>query len=207
MEKNNKLPEYVSEELVPRFSGTNSMTLANVKATNNEIINGGHYILSKESRYKADSLFLSFNRYKHTCYAIITLLSKQEFDHEKRLEEGRMHCDGTSNLLWGYYVNPYQIYVTPKGFTEYFNIKTLESEIGVEYKERYSFNENKLKVDRGYLVRNNIVPGIVTYGILDDINPEYLEFTTIEQDESLGRYKLPIENVVNGTIEIEPVDL
>ena len=207
-----KLPEYVVEESIPRFSGIDSLVLASVVAdkynklvkTHEQVING-HYIIAKESRYDADDLFLNVNKRSH---AIITLLSTQKFEcKKKQLKEIKRFCNSTENLLWGYNCNQLLIYVAPEGFSEYFKIKTLESEIGVEYKKRYSFDSNKLKVDCGYEIRNDIVPGIITYGILNSIHPEYLEFTTIEQGDVLGEYKLPIEHVINGTIEIEPVDL
>lgn len=206
MEKKNKLPEYVIEELIPRFNGINSTVLASVKATNNEIIDAGHYILTKESRRYGDDLFLCFD--KHHTYAIITLLSKPAFDNKKEHEARRMYCDtdyspgsGDGDLLWGYDGNLRQIYVTPKGFSDYLEIKTLESEIGIEYKHCYSFNESKLKINCGYEIKNSIVSKIVQYGILNSVKPEHLNFTIIERDGTIGTYKLPIEHVVNGTIK------
>lgn len=214
MEKN-KLPEYVIEESIPRFSGIDSIVLASVKADKyNKLIKtheqaiDGHYILTKESSYNADALFLCFDKHQHDTYAIITLLSNQAFDRKKkRLKEIKRFCNSTDNLLWGYDRNQQVIYVAPEGFSEYFKIKTLESEIGVEYGKRYRFDENKLKINRGYEMRNSIVPGIILYGILNSVGPKHLDFTMIAQDGTLSTYELPIEYVVNGTIEIKPVDL
>jgi hypothetical protein len=212
MEKKNKIPEYVIEELIPRFSGIDSTVLASVKATNNEIIDAGHYILHKESRRYGDDLFLCFDKHQHNTYAIITLLSKPAFDNAKEHKARRMYCDtdyspGTGNLLWGYDGNLRQIYATPKGFSDYLEIKTLNSEISIDYKHCYSFDENKLKINRGYEIRNSIVAGVIQYAILNSVKPEHLDFTIIERDGTIGKYNLPIEHVLNGTIEINPVDL
>jgi len=213
MEKKNKLPEYVIEESIPRFSGIDSTTLANVKADKyNKLIKtheqaiSGHYILAKDSCYDNDALFLSVD--KSNTHAVITLLSNQAFDRKKkRLKEIKRFCNSTDNLLWGYDCHQLVIYVAPEGFSEYFKIKTLESEIGVEYKKRYCFDENKLNINRGYVIRNSVITSMISYGILNSINPKQLEFTVIDQNGSLSKYELLIEYVVNGTIEIEPVDL
>ena len=211
MEKK-KLPEYVIEELIPRFSGINSTVLASVKATNNEIIDAGHYIITKESRRYGDDLFLCFDKHQHNTYAIITLLSKPAFDNKKEHEQRRMFCDtdysaGTGNLLWGNNTNLHQIYATPKGFSDYLEIKTLDSEISIDYKHCYSFDESKLNINHGYEIKNNIVPGISSYGILNNVSPEHLDFTMIERDGTIGKYNLPIEHVLNGNVYIKPVDL
>jgi hypothetical protein len=206
-------PVYVIEESFPRFSGIDSMVLASVTADKfNQLDNsgehgmiGGHYILAKESYYNNDYLFLRLNKCKDNACTIITLLSEEAFDRKRIREEKRMKCDDSWNLLWDYYANQYQIYVTPTGFTDYFKIKTLESEIGIEYKKRYGFDKNKLNINRGYKIKSDVVP--CTYGILNKINPEYLEFTTIEKGGFLGTYKLLLDYVLNGTIEIEAVDL
>ena len=215
MENKNKLPEYVIEESIPRFSGIDSTVLASVKADKfNKLIKtheraiDGHYILIKESCYDNDALFLSVDKYQHNTYAIITLLSNQAFDcKKKQLKEIKRFCNSTDNLLWGYDCHQLLVYVAPEGFSEYFKIKTLESEIGVEYKKRYRFDETKLNVNRGYEIRNSIITSMISYGILNSVNPKQLEFTVIEQDGSLSKYELLIEYVVNGTIEIKPVDL
>jgi len=213
MENKNILPEYVIEESIPRFSGIDSTTLANVKADKyNKLIKtheqaiSGHYILAKDSCYDNDALFLSVD--KSNTHAVITLLSNQAFDRKKkRLKEIKRFCNSTENLLWGYDCHQLVIYVAPEGFSEYFKIKTLESEIGVEYKKRYRFDENKLNINRGYVIRNSVITSMISYGILNSINPKQLEFTVIDQNGSLSKYELLIEYVVNGTIEIEPVDL
>jgi len=212
MEKN-KLPYYVIEELIPRFSGIDSTTLANVKADRyNKLIKtheqaiDGHYILAKDSCYDNDTLFLHVD--KSNTHAVITLLSNREFDRKKKhLKEIKRFCNSTDNLLWGYDCHQLLVYVAPEEFSEYFKIKTLESEIGVEYKKRYSFDENKLKINRGYEIRNSIVAGVIQYAILNSVKPEHLDFTIIERDGTIGKYNLPIEHVLNGTIEINPVDL
>ena len=213
MENKNKLPEYVIEESIPRFSGIDSTVLASVKADKyNKLIKtheqaiDGHYILTKESCYDNDALFLSVD--KSNTHAVITLLSTQKFDcKKKQLKEIKRFCNSTENLLWGYDYHQLVIYVAPEWFSEYFKIKTLESEIGVGYKKRYRFDENKLNINRGYEIRNSIVSGIIQYGILNSASPEHLDFTMIEQDGTIGKYKLQIEYVLNGTIEIKPVDL
>lgn len=213
MEKKDKLPEYVIEESIPRFSGIDTPTIASVKADKyNRLIKtseqaiSGHYILAKDSCYDNDALFLSVD--KSNTHAIITLLSNQAFDRKKkRLKEIKRFCNSTDNLLWGYDCHQLVIYVAPEGFSEYFKIKTLESEIGVEYKKRYRFDENKLNINRGYVIRNSVITSMISYGILNSINPKQLEFTVIDQNGSLSKYELLIEYVVNGTIEIEPVDL
>ena len=213
MENKNKLPEYVIEESIPRFSGIDSTTLANVKADKyNRLIKiseqaiSGHYILAKDSCYDNDALFLSVD--KSNTHAVITLLSNQAFDRKKkRLKEIKRFCNSTDNLLWGYDCHQLVIYVAPEGFSEYFKIKTLESEIGVEYKKRYRFDENKLNINRGYVIRNSVITSTISYGILNSINPKQLEFTVIDQNGFLSKYELLIEYVVTGTIEIEPVDL
>lgn len=213
MEKKDKLPDYVIEESVPRFSGIDSPVLASVKADKyNKLIKAseqaidGHYILAKESCYDNDALFLKVD--KSNTHAVITLLSDQAFDRKKKhLKAINRFCNSTDNLLWGFSCSQLLIYVAPEGFSEYFKIKTLESEIGVEYKKRCSFDENKLKINRGYVIRNNIVPGISTYAILNSIRPERLEFTTIQRDGSIGKDELSIINVEDGNIYIEPVDL
>jgi hypothetical protein len=212
MEKN-KLPDYVIEESIPRFSGIDSPVLASVKANKyNKLIKAsdqainGHYILTKESCYDSDTLFLKVD--KSNTHVVITLLSDQAFDRKKKqLKAINRFCNSTDDLLWGFQLSQLLIYVAPEGFSKYFKIKTLKSEIGVEYKNRYSFDENKLKVNHGYEIRNSLVPGIIGYGILNSIHPSCLEFTTIERDGSLSKYKLLVEYVVNGTIEIEAVDL
>ena len=215
MKKKNKLPEYVIEELIPRFRGIDTPTIANVQC---DFLNiNGNYIMSKTSEPDHDKLHLNVDYSKRNTYDI-TLCSdkmyrdiKESYEHRK---DGRY--DEVDGMLTTYRhsITTGLTYVTSIGFNDHFKICALRKDFGIDIKKNYKFDASKLKVNDVFKITFNykLKKIDVRYGILLSVNDKTLKFQLsigFDPDDDYGpmKYDINIDDIINGKVMIERVYL
>ena len=213
MKKKNKLPEYVIEELIPRFRGIDNPTIANVKC---EILNmNGNFIVSKTSMPDYDKLHLNIDDSLSSEYEI-TLCSDQVFNEKKEsYDRYRIgEYDKIDGMLTTYHhtATTGSTYVTPDGFEKHFKFRTLFEDFGIDIKKKYKFNESKFKLNDVFKISfTRQFDEKICYGILIKIEDTKLSFKVPKNpyvdDNTPYTYECSIDWIVDGTVEIERIDL
>lgn len=214
MKKKNKLPEYVIEELIPRFRGINTPTIANVKC---DFLNmNGNFIMFKASEpdhdelyFDLDSIFKSYD---------IKLCSDKMY---REIKESYERCkineyDEVDGMLttYRYSITSGLTYVTSAGFENHFKIQALSKDFGIDIKKNYKFDTSKLKVNDVFQItfKGKLKQTNVRYGILLSVNDKTLKFqlsTGFDPDDNYGpmKYEINIDDIVSGKVILERVDL
>ncbi len=213
--KNNKLPEYVVEELIPRFRGIDAPTIANVECGFLNMT--GNFIMSKTSTPDYDKLHLNADDTMMGTYDIILCPDKtyrEVKDSYVRYKDHRY--DETDGMLTTYHhsITTGMTYVTSLGFENHFKIRTLSKDFGIDIKNNYKFDTSKLKLNNVFKItlkyENKKVD--IRYGILLSVNDTTLKLSLsmgFDEDDDYGptTLEINIDNIINGVVTLERVVL
>lgn len=203
--KNNKLPEYVIEELIPRFRGIDAPTIANVKCDQLGI--DGNYIMSKTSEPDYDKLHLNADDTMMGTYDIVLCSDKAYREIKELYEDSKgLRCDETDGMLSTYHhsITTGLTYVTSIGFENHFKIRTLSKDFGIDIKKNYKFSKSKLKINDVFKISYKGWFDDDMYGILIKIEDETLCFKFAQYSDL---YECDIDWIIDGKIEIKRVVL
>ena len=205
MKKNNKLPEYIIEELIPRFRGIDTPTIANIECS---FLNmNGNFIMSKTSEPDYDKLHLNANDTMMGTYDIVLCSDKAYREIKDSYERSNDHqYDETSGMLSTFHhsITTGMTYVTSFGFENHFKICTLSKDFGIDIKTNYKFDKSKLKVNDVFKLSSKRLFDKDIYGILIKVEDESLYFKFAEYSDM---YECYINWIINGKVEIERVIL
>jgi hypothetical protein len=209
----NKIPEYVIEELIPRFRGIDTPTIANVECA---FLNmNGNFIMSKTSEPDYDKLHLNANDTMMGNYDIALCSNKAYREIKELYDDSKEHrYDETDGMLSTYHhsITTGMTYVTLLGFENHFKIRTLSKDFGIDIKKNYKFDKSKLKLNDVFeiTIKYKTKKADIRYGILLSDND-----TTLQLNLSMGfdedAYKpatlgISIDDIINGTVTLERVD-
>ena len=213
--KKTKLPEYVIEELIPRFRGIDTPTIANVKC---DFLNmNGNFIMSKTSEQDYDKLHLNANDTMPGMYDI-TLCSDKAYheikdSYERSMEHSYDEVDGMLTTYRRTFTTGVT-YVTLAGFENHFKIRTLQKGFGIDIKKNYKFDASKLKLNNVFEItfKCKLKSDEVRYGILLSVNDKILKFKLSEgfdPDDYYApmTYEIDIDDIINGNVTLERVEL
>lgn len=203
-----KMPDYIIEESIPRFSGIDTPTIAYVKC---DFLNiDGNYIISRtlhsdwddELQLRGDDsspysdydiVLVSDNQYKILCERKSGRLSTHAID-----ECGGMLTTYRHSMFNG------NTWVTQEGFNKHFTVRTLSNDFKIEQFVNRKFDDTKLVKGGLYKITAN---GHVDYGILKTVDVTKLEFTVPDPDEHHFAYTCEIDWIVDGTVSLEYIQL
>ena len=208
----NKLPEYVIEESVPRFSGIDIPTIAYVEC---KFLNmDGNFIMSKTSKPDYDELRLVFNNTMGGLYDI-TLCSDKMYREIKDSYERNNDFDEVDGMLTTYRhsITTGKTYVTSVGFEHHFKIRSLRKDFGIDIEPIYKFDASKFQVNDVFKITSGKCANGIQYGILMTIRDTSLIFKMPSNPYCRDDRKCPYEYVcdikwvVDGSVKLERVDL
>ena len=210
----NKLPDYVIEELIPRFRGIDTPTIAHVEC---KFLNmNRNFIMSKTSKRDFDELHFNIDGAMFTTYDI-TLCSDKMYretkDSYERYESGKY--DEVDGMLTTYKHSIAGVtYVTSIGFMNHFKIRTLVDDFTIDIKKNYKFDPSKLKVNDVFIITINykIRSSAVRYGILLSIDDTTLKLKLAagfdqDDDNKPMTYEINIDEIISGKVTLERIDL
>jgi len=213
--KQNNIPEYVIEELIPRFRGIDTPTIAYVKC---DFLNmNGNFIMSKTSKPDYDILQLNADDTMMGTYAIMLCQDKAYREVKESIERHKDdQYDEIDGMLTTYRhsITGGTTYVTSVGFVQHFKIHPLRKGFGIDIKKNYKFDISKLK-------RNDVFKITIKYGrkkfderygILLSVNDTTLKLKLSmgfdpDDDYAPMAYEIKIDDIVNGKVTLEKVDL
>ena len=209
----NKLPDYVIEELIPRFRGIDTPTIAHVEC---ELLNmNRNFIMSKTSKPDYDELHFDIDGGMFSTYDI-TLCSDKMYREIKNSYEHDGQYDEIDGMLTTkrYSITTGMTYVTSVGFMNHFKIRTLVDDFTIDIKMNYKFDPSKLKVNDVFKITINdkIRSSIVRYGILLSVNDTTLELKLAtgfvqDDDNTPMKYEINIDEIISGKVTLERVEL
>lgn len=215
MKKKNKLPEYVIEELIPRFHGIDTPTIANVKC---DFLNmNGNFIMSKTSEPDHDELYFDLDD-SIIKSREIKLVSDEIY---RKTKESYERCkineyDEVDGMLttYRYSIASGVTYVTLDGFNNHFKINTLQKDFGIDIKSNYKFYTSRLKVNDVFEITFNYKMRKCEkrYGILLIIKDTTLTFklsSGFDPDDDYAPMKceINIDDIVSGKVKLEQIKL
>jgi hypothetical protein len=214
--KQNNIPEYVIEELIPRFRGVDTPTIANVKC---DFLNmNGNFIMSKTSKSDHDVLHFDldgdvmFKSYDIRLYSDKMYCETKESYERCKIDE----YDEVDGMLTTYHhsITTGTTYVTSIGFENHFKIRALRKDFGIDIKKNYKFDSSKLKVNDVFEITFDykLKQRDVRYGILLSVKDTTLKLKLsigFDPDDDYGpmNYRLNIDDIVSGKIKLERVNL
>lgn len=210
----NKLPDYVIEELIPRFRGIDTPTIAHVECSYLNM--NGNFIMSKTSKPDYDELHFNIDGGMFSTYDI-TLCSDKMYRETKDSYEcyrsGKY--DEVDGMLTTYKHSIAGVtYVTSIGFMNHFKIRTLQEDFTIDIKENYKFDESKLKVNDVFKItfKGKLKQTDVRYGILLSVDDTTLKLklaTGFVQDDDNGpmTYEINIDEIISGKVMLDKIDL
>jgi hypothetical protein len=209
----NKLPDYIIEELIPRFRGIDTPTIAHVEC---KFLNmNRNFIMSKTSKPDYDELHFDIDGGMFSTYDI-TLCSDKMYREIKNSYEHVGQYDEIDGMLTTkcYSITTGMTYVTSVGFMNHFKIRTLVDEFTIDIKKNYKFDSSKLKVNDVFIITINykIRSSAVRYGILLSVNDTTLELKLAtgfvqDDDNTPMKYEINIDEIISGKVTLERVDL
>ena len=215
MKKKDIVPEYVIEELIPRFRGIDTPTIANAKC---DFLNmNGNFIMSKTSKPDYDTLHFNANETMFGTYDIVLCSDKAYREIKESYENNKDNrYDEFDGLLTTYRhsITTGMTYVTSIGFVQHFKINALRKDFGIDIKKNYKFDTSKLK-------RNDVFKLTFKckykkfderYGILLSVNDQTLKLKLSigfdpDDDYAPMMYEINIDDIVNGKVILEKVNL
>lgn len=215
MKKKNAIPEYVIEELIPRFRGIDTPTIANVKC---DFLNiDGNFIMSKTSKPDYDELHLNANDTMFGGYDI-KLCSDKTYDFNKKEFEGweNNQYDEVDGMLTSYHhsISTGTTYVTFAGFGRHFRINVLRKGFGIDIKKNYKFDKSKFKRNDVFkiMIKYKFKKVDERYGIVLSVNDKTLKLKLSigfdpDDDYRPMNYDIKIDDIVNGKVTLERVEL
>jgi len=217
MKKKNdiSIPEYVIEELIPRFRGIDTPTIANVKC---DFLNmNGNFIMSKKSMPDYDKLYLNANDTMMGMYDIVLCSDKAYREIKDSYERRKDHkYDEVDGMLTTYHhsFTDGMTYVTSVGFVHHFKINVLRKGFGIDIKKNYKFDASKLKVNDVFkiIIKYRAKKFDERYGILLTVKDTTLKFKLSigfdpDDDYAPMEYEINIDNIVSGKVTLERVEL
>ena len=213
--KQNSIPEYVIEELIPRFRGIDTPTIANVKC---DFLNmNGNFIMSKSSEEDYDELHLNADNTMFGRYDIALCSDKDYLEIKESYENNKDNrYDEVDGLLttFRHSISNGVTYVTFDGFEKHFKINVLRKGFGIDIKKNYKFDKSKLKVNEVFkITAGKLTNNIECYGILMEIRDTSLVFKmpsnpyNREDSGSPYEYICDIKWIIDETIKLERVEL
>jgi hypothetical protein len=215
MEKKNAIPEYVIEELVPRFRGIDTPTIANVKC---DFLNmNANFIMSKTSKPDYDELHLNANETMCGSYNIVLCSDKAYREIKESYENNKDNrYDEFDGLLTTYHhsITTGMTYVTSIGFVQHFKISALRKDFGIDIKKNYKFDTSKFKRNDVFkiIIKYKVKKFDERYGILLSVNDKTLKLKLSigfdpDDDYRPMNYDIKIDDIVNGKVTLERVNL
>lgn len=215
MKKKNKLPEYVIEELIPRFRGIDIPTIANVEC---KILNmNGNFIMSKISEPDHDELHLNVDDSVMNEYDIKLFSNELYRETKESYERCRINeYDEVDGMLTTYHhsIVTGSTYVTLDGFNKHFKIHTLRKDFGIDIKKNYKFDKSKLKVNAVFEITFNhkMRKCDIRYGILLSVDDTTLKFKLSmgfdpDDDYAPMKCEIKVDEIINGKVKLERVKL
>ena len=205
----NKLPDYVIEELIPRFRGIDTPTIAYVEC---KFLNmNRNFIMSKTSKPDCDELHFNIDGAMFSTYDI-TLCSDKLYRETKDSYEyyrsGRY--DEVDGMLTTYkHSIAGATYVTLEGFEKHFKIRSLRQDFGIDIKPIYKFDTLKFKVNDVFKITSGKGHDI-QYGILTMVKEDELNFK-MPSDNPLSNnpfeYVCDIKWIIDRSVKLERVEL
>lgn len=215
MKNKTKLPEYVIEELIPRFRGIDIPTIANVKC---DFLNmNGNFIMSKSSEEDYDELYFEANDTMFGRYDIVLCSDKAYREIKESYERSKDHkYDEVDDMLTTcrYSISNGMTYVTSLGFENNFKIRALRKDFGIDIKKNYKFDKSKLKVNDVFkiIIKYRANKFDEKYGILLSVKDTTLKLKLSigfdpDDDYAPMEYEINIDNIVSGKVTLEKVEL
>jgi len=213
--KKTKLPEYVIEELIPRFRGIDTPTIANVKC---DFLNmNGNFIMSKTSEDDYDELHLNADNTMFGRYGIVLCSDKAYREVKESYERSKDHkYDEVDDMLTTcrHSISNGMTYVTFLGFENNFKIHALRKDFGIDIKKNYKFDKSKLKVNDVFkiIIKYRAKKFDERYGILLSVKDTTLKLKLSigfdpDDDYAPMEYEINIDNIVSGKVTLERVEL
>lgn len=213
--KQNNIPEYVIEELVPRFRGIDTPTIAYAEC---KFLNmDGNFIMTKTSKPDYDELHLGFDDTLTGKYDIKLCSDKMYREIKESYEHHKYErYDEVDGMLTTFHhsITNGTTYVTSVGFVEHFKINTLRKGFGIDIKKNYKFDTSKLKKNDVFriMIKYKCKKYDERYGILLSVNEKTLKMKLSigfdpDDDYAPMAYEIKIDDIINGKVTLEKVNL
>ena len=210
MKKKNKLPEYVIEELIPRFRGIDTPTIANVKC---DFLNmNGNFIMSKTSESDYDELHFDLDVTSRDIKLVSDEIYRETKESYERCKINEY--DDVDGMLttYRYSITTGVTYVTLDGFNKHFKIHALRKDFGIDIKSNYKFYTSRLKVNDVFEITFNykIRTCEKRYGILLIIKDTTLTFKLSsgfnpDDDYAPMKCEININDIISGKVKLEQI--
>lgn len=207
----NKLPDYVIEELIPRFRGIDTPTIAHVEC---KFLNmNRHFIMSKTSKPDRDELHFNIDGAMFSTYDITLCSDKLYRETKDSYEQYRSgKYDEVDGMLTTYRHSIAGVtYVTLDGFEKHFKIRALRPDFGIDIKPIYKFDTLKFKVNDVFKITSGKGINDIQYGILTMIKEDELNFkmpsnNPLSNNQS-EEYVCDIRWIIDRSVKLERVEL
>lgn len=214
MEKKNKFPDYIIEELVPRFRGIDTPTIAHVECDFLDM--NGNFIMYKTSNPDFDELRFTINSELNGSHEI-TLCSDKMYNRIKKSYNDGTYAgyDEVNGGLTTYRhtVTGESTYVTVAGFNEHFKIRALREDFGIDIEPIYRFDASKFQTNDVFKIIPGKTVNPVQYGILIKVRDKSLIFKLPSNPYGVDNKKYPYEYIcdikwiLDGSVKLEHVVL